>query len=385
MGKRKNKLVDKVIKRNRSRAKKDIRQWRSALMQAENIERPRRAMLYAIYTELIDDAHLFSELQKRILNTSSTKFSIVKDGEIDVDRTELFKQPWFYEFMETYIETKAWGHSLLQIEDLDENGEITGLTLIDRDHVVPEEGVFLESLSDEKGIKFREDPSYNNWLLEIGKKSDLGLLNKAAPHVLYKRVAHSSMSEFCEIFGMPLRIGKTNVKDTESLNRMETMLRDMGTAYYAIVDNEEKVEFIETPQSKGEVYMNMSKLCKSEISKLFNGAVIGEDSQGGSLSKEEVGERTGNKISKADTRELSSYINKILIPKLITIGYDLKGFKFRFEETKDIKKLWELVSKLLDKYEIDPEWIKETFGIPVEKRIITQPAPQQKQSADFFN
>lgn len=382
--KRPNKILDKVIASSKARGRKSIGQWRSALQQAESVDNPRRTLLYNLYDELVIDAHLTSELDKRNLAIRGTSFSLFKkeDGKTDMDKTELFTKPWFFDFIDHYTDTLAWGHSLLQIGDI-VDGEISEITLVNRRHVIPEKGLFVFRQSDEKGIYYREDKKYNNYLIELGKKDNLGLLNKTAPHVLYKRFAQSSWSELCEIFGMPMRIGKTNVKNLDSVNRMENMMINMSSAFWAVVDNDEMIEHIESPNSKGEVYDNLIKLSNSEMSKLINSAVIGEASEGGSRSKEEVGERTANMITLADKQFLEGFINNTLIPKLIAIGYELEGFAFRFEKNKDIKELWTITQGLLGHYDIEPEYITNTFGIPVTKKEKQEPK-KLNTDTDFF-
>ena len=72
--------------------------------------------------------------------------------------------------------------------------------------------------------------------MEFGSPRNYGLLNKAVPHALFKKFAHSCWSELCEIYGIPPRYIKTNTQDPEMLDRAEQMLRDMGSAAYFIID-----------------------------------------------------------------------------------------------------------------------------------------------------
>lgn len=384
--KRPNKLLDKLIASNTARARKDIQSWRTAMQQAEKIENPNRNLLYNLYDELVLDAHLYSLIQKRILAVTGSEFSIynIKDGKADSEKTLLFKKPWFNKLTKIAIDTLFWGHSVLQIGDIEEN-ELTDISLIKRRHIAPEKGLFKVRQNDDKGILYREDIKYIDWLLEIGETFDLGLLNKCAPYILYKRFATAAWSEYCEIFGMPIRIAKTSVKDDESLNRMENMMIQMGSAAYAIIDEDETIEFIETTAGKGEVYQNLISMCNAELSKLISGAVTGEATQGGSRSKEEVGERMGDLLTKADKEWWESYINYTLIPKLNIHGYKLDGFSFRYEQTKDIKSLWAITKDVLLHYEVEPDFISETFGVPVTgKKELPKPSNSDLNAKDFF-
>ncbi len=374
MNKRPNKLVDKLVASNTARAKKDIQQWRSALQQAEGVENPKRTLLYRLYQELVLDAHLSAEMQKRTLAVTGSAFSIYlqKDGTAATEKTELLHRPWFFDFLTLAMESVFWGHSLVQIGDVKE-GEITEVTLIDRKHVIPEKGLFIAQESDENGIAYREDRKYSPWLFEIGSdRGNLGLLNKTAPHVLFKRFAQSAWSEFCEIFGMPIRVAKTNTKDQDSLDRMENMMVNTGAAKFAIIDEAEKLEFIEIAKSNGEVYDALINRSNSELSKLINGAVMGEDSKNGSRSKEEVSERTADGITRSDKLAIAGYINYTMIPKLIEHGYPLQGVGFRFEKNKDIQGLWEITKGLLEHKDVANDFITNTFGIPVTDKPVIE-------------
>lgn len=379
---RKGKLLDQILVSNMARARKDIRQWRLALQAAENVDRPNRTLLYNLYAELVLDADWIKESGNRAADLKSCKFNVVDaDGEIDVEKTKLLKKPWFYKLIDTYMDTIHWGHSVLQIGDLVE-GEIDKVTLINRWHIIPEKGLFVKKKGDDKGIYYREDESYFNWLIEIGETHDLGVLNACAPYILYQRFALSAWSEYCEIFAMPLRIGRTNTKDIESLSRMENMLVNMATASYGIIDDNEQIEFVESNGGKGEVYENLMKVCNAKISKIIMGAVKGEDSKNGSRSKEEVSEKTTEKKSAADKEAFESFVTFTLFPKLVTHGYPFaEGDAFEFETPKDLKQLWTVTQGLLPYYDVEEDFIKNTFNIPVTKKKVNQ----LNTDPDFFS
>jgi len=382
MAKRPNKLLDKIIATSVARARKDINQWRMALQRAESVENPKRYLLYNIYNELILDAHLSAEVQRRTLAVQGASYNLVnEEGITDPEKTKLIKRPWFNDFLRYAMESVFWGHSLVQINDLVE-GEVSGVTLINRNHVIPEKGLFVFRQTDDKGIFYREDEKYWQWLLEIGNTNDLGLYNKCAPHVLYKRFAQGAWSEFCEIFGMPVRYLKTNAKDDESLNRAENMLKTMGSSFYGVLDTDEELKFLETAKSDGGVYKGLMDVSNNEISKLINGAVIGGESQGGSRSKEEVGERLSESITDADKQFIEHYVNHTLIPKLIALGYDLNGVSFQFEKSQDLKQLFTFTQGFMQTMDVDPEWVQDTFGIPVTPKTVLP--PNQNDAGDFF-
>jgi len=385
MGERENKLPN-FIAAVQSRSRKTIANWRSALQQAENVENPRRNALLTIYKEIVDDAHLSSAIQKRVLAVTGAPFYINdKSSNNDAEKLKEIKKIWFHDVVKYSMDSIFYGHSLIQlsVNDL----RIFESELVNRRHVRPETGLFVIKENDDKGVLYREDPAVTPWLIEVGQKENLGLLNKCVPHVLIKRFAQSAWSEYCEIFGMPLRVVKTNTKDTQSLNRLESTLIDMATAAYAIIDDNESIEFIEGMASKGEVYERLMMFCNSEISKLINGAVIGEATQGGSRSKEEVGADIASMITVADMQFIESLVNDQLFPTINSLGFPIEGYVFEFEQAKDIAALWKMTNEALAHYEIDGEWIKETFGIPVGQRVspASPSAPNSTATAESSN
>lgn len=377
-----------VLEQYRARARKDIQNWRNALNAAENPNRPRRAQLLDVYREIALDAHLHGQLELRRRRVLSARFAVYNSAnEADEKLTWLLKAPWFAQVLAHVVDAQFWGHSLLQIDGViplkNGKGGITSVSLIPRQHVVPELGLLLERPTDETGIEYRHYPDFDGWILETPEHRSLGLLAQAAPHGLYKRFAMAAWSEFSELFGMPLRVGHTNMRDTQMVRQMESMLRDMGSSFYAVIDDSEKIEFIETARGNGEVYMQLIKLCNNEMSKLINGVVIGDSDNSGSRSKEEVGERLSNMIQQGDMEAIEQFVNNNLFPLLIRHGYPLQGCTFAWEDQKDLKELWNNTYQALQYYEVDPDWVKETFGIMVTGKKETPP-PQQF-SAGFFD
>lgn len=376
-----------VLEQFRVRARKDIQNWRTALNQAENPIRPRRVQLLDVYREIALDAHLHGQIELRRRRVLSTRFVVYNPAnDADEKLTWMLKTPWFSQVLGHVIDAQFWGHSLIQIDGViplkNDRGGITSVSLVPRRHVVPEMGLLLEKPTDETGIEYRHYPDFDGWIIETPECRSLGLLAQAAPYGLYKRFAMAAWSEFSELFGMPLRVGHTNMRDTQMVRQMESMLRDMGSSFYAVIDDNEKIEFVETARGNGEVYMHLIKMCNNEISKLINGVVIGDSDNSGSRSKEEVGERLSHMIQQGDLETIEQWVNNTLFPVLIRHGYPLQGCTFAWEDQKDLKELWSNTHQALQYFEVDPDWVKETFGIMVTGKKET---PPQQLSAGFFD
>jgi phage gp29-like protein len=383
---RPNKVIDQIIRSNVSRAKKGVADWRTALQNAEKVENPKRLQLYNLYDEIVLDAHVSAEIDRRLLAFVGTEWQLIDEqGKPDVEAGNTINKQWFLELMEHAWFSKAWGHSLIEIKNITSDGMVHSVNLVPRRHVLVEKGIVIKNQADEKGLLYRIDPATYQWLFEFGIENDLGFLNKCAPHVLYKRFVQGAWTEFCEVFGMPVRIAKTETKDKESLRKLDAAMASMSTAFYAVIDKEEEIDFLQAATSDGRVYESLMNYCSAEISKLINGAVIGEDSKGGSRSKEEVGLKLIENKQMADKRWFEIIMNEQILPKLITLGYPVQGKIFEFVKNKDVATHWKMVNEMLTNYDIEPEYIQEHFNVPVSKKnSVQEPIKVSKGAKGFF-
>ena len=375
--------VSKIVPKTISRTRADISSWKNALRAADNVENPRRARLQNLYTDILLDAHLTSQIELRMQHSLSVPFVLKRESEIDEKNTALLKAArWKNEIDREILWADYRGNSLIELTT--ENNTLC-VTSLPRNNIIPEKGILLLSEDDTTGIDYRNCREYGTWLLEFGSRTNYGLLNKAIPHVLFKRFAQSCWSELCEIYGIPPRFIKTDTQDPEMLNRAEAMLRDMGSAAYFIIDREESFEFAKGADTNGDVYNNLISLCNSEMSLLITGAVIGQDTKNGNRSKEESSIKLLDKIVKADKKTLESYWNGTVIPALVKIGILPEGLTYELQQEEDIEKLWGMTREALPYMDIDPEWMKDKFGIQVTgKKEVTGGVGLRIDTSDFF-
>jgi len=140
---RPDRVVNKIIKSNNSRARKDISQWRTALQQAENVENPKRILLYNLYDEVLLDAHLTAEIDKRIQAVAGSEFELFdENGKPNTEASNLLRRKWFVQLLVHAMWSKFWGHSLVEVTQIDNDGKIVGTELLPRRHVIPEREIF---------------------------------------------------------------------------------------------------------------------------------------------------------------------------------------------------------------------------------------------------
>lgn len=366
------------------RGRQLINDWLKALQAAENPEKPNRELLYKLYHNLLMDADLTAEWEtRRKLRVIGAGFNVYdSSNKPNEEATKLLENKWFTDLLNHAFDSKLLGHSLVEIKTLTADGLIGGVELIKRRHVIPEKGLHIAKIGDEKGILFREDPAYAQWLFEFGEPYDFGLLAKAAPYILFLRFALAAWSEYAEKFVMPVRIGKTNTKDKESLNRLDNMMIDMATASYAILDKEEEFEFIETSKTDGSnVFDKLITTCAGKLSKLINGSVIGEGTTGGSNAKEQVGQDMQDLVTNADMMWFEGIMNQEIIPRLTMMGYPFADLSFKFNRMDDLESELKIVTGLLEHYDIPENEITDKFGWTVTKKLTTAGTPDPKIKA----
>lgn len=354
----------KIAPKAQSITRRDIASWQAAIRAAVNVDTPRRARLQNLYSDIMLDAHLTSQYELRRQRLFSTPGVLKHGGEIDEQHTALIASAQWRAKLDTYaFDSELFGATVTEfVTDKDGNLDVV---LIPRTNVVPEHGLILLKEDDNKGIEYRNLREYGTWLLEFGDRSNLGLLNKAIPHVLFKKFAQACWSELCEIYGIPPRVLKTNTQDPAMLARGEAMMRDMGSASWWLIDTDEKFEFAQGVSTNGDVYKNLINLCQNELSLLINGAVVGQDTVNGNRSKEEVSIGLADTVSDADKRRMEGYWNSLIIPALVRIGVLPEGLRYEYQPQEDNEKLFAQTHKILQYMDVDPAWVKDKFGIEV--------------------
>jgi phage gp29-like protein len=161
---------------------------------------------------------------------------------------------------------------------------------------------------------------------------------------------------------------------------MEQNLINMGSAAYGIFQDGESLEIKETSRTDAyKVYDALIERCNSELSKLLVGQTMTSDN-GSSRSQGEVHERTLEDVVSWVKIGLMMIVNSQVMPKLIQQGFPAANLRFTFDEVKDIDKLWKIVEGLLGYYDIEEQYIMDTFGIPVKKKEVLKTEPAKKKA-----
>lgn len=355
------------------RIRQNIQVWRNAVTAAENPYSPQRYSLLQTYMDVVIDAHVSACFMQRKNMVMGLEFEVVKGSTKNEELTKMCEKKWFSDFIGHAFDSIPYGFSLVQFDTLIDD-EFKCVELVDRNFVKPEFSLVVPTYSAIEGINFTEPP-YSDWAIGVGEKKDLGLLMKVAPLAIWKKNALAAWADFQNIFGSPLRIGKTNLKDSETADNMENMLKNMGVAAYGMFDTDDVIELIETKRT--DAYMVFDQMlirCNSEISKLILGQT-GTMDEKSFVGSAEVHERILAQGLKADKRLMLNALNKQLIPMLEGLGFNFGDFRFNVvkEDVLTLEEKAKIDIEFLKTglYTMDPKVIKEKYGtelIPIEQK-----------------
>lgn len=346
--------------------RKDIADWQHAKQAALRVDSPRFSQLQELFDYIMDDAHLSSQVQLRKSKVLRSEFALVKEnGDTDDQATEVLKNmPATRRLINAILDAQLYGYTIAELDPHPDNPDPLGVAVIDRRHIDPRNGFVLIDTSDTAGIPYRELREFGTYILEF-RGEGLGILDKAVPHVLFKRFAQSCWSEFCEVCGMPPRVIKTNTQDPNLRDKYLEMLSNYGSGANGVIDIDDEMIFVATNASNGEAYENLIRLCSNELSLLINGAVLGQDTRYGSNSKEETSADLNDEIVEADMSAVEVAMNTTVLPALVALGIIPAGYRFKFQEQEDASQLFTQTMQVAQYFDIDPNWVKEKFGIEV--------------------
>lgn len=369
--------------------RKDIADWRTAWQLAINVDNPNRQRLYDIYRDVDVDLHLTGCIDQRRGFVMSRSFKIVdKDKNENEEARHYFDQSWFKHLLELCLDSRWWGHSLIELGDITQDGDgcicYDGVTLIPRKHVIPEYHRCVCNVGDDwtSGIDYHEAPFYD-WLIEAGEPDDLGKYLKAAQQTIPKKNALAFWDAFAEIFGMPMRVAKTTTRDPKEWKRLEQMIQEAGSNLGMVTGMETEVQFVES--GKGDafnVYDKRIDRANSELSKLTIGQTMTIE-DGSSLSQSETHLQVFENLVESDRDMLRDIVNNQLIPRMVKHGFSVKGLRFEWDDAVDYTPEQQVAfeTMIADRYEVDPSYFEKKYNMPVGKRLnlLTPSEPDQDQ------
>jgi hypothetical protein len=369
-------VLIELVEQTKALTKQDIGKWRQAWQRAISVEWPSRLDLMAIYRDVEMDNHatgVFGQIFNEVLQKAYKIVDRDTEDEIEGLAKHLDDAQWFLDWCELSLDSWKYGYSPIQFGDFttDATGKpkFTEVELLDREHFIPEHHVFVKHMTDhwKNGIDYTKPP-YSHWVMVIGNKKDLGLYNKIARHTISKKNMEGFWDKFGQIFGMPLRIGKTSSSNPKDRNEVAEMLQKMGSAAWGVFPDGTDIEIKETTRGDAfEVYDKRIDRCNSEISKAVVHQTMTSDN-GSSKSQSETHLTVQQQVVNYMAVKLRIWINDLLIPHMVAHGF--KGWenaKFQYDDTLELtpEQQRQVEDMLLDDYEIDQEYFIEKYGVKI--------------------
>lgn len=331
---KKKKRIYSQIKRQRAyRTELEMDKLGQAIDSARDPERPNRDDLLSIYNQIKKDRHLKSQVETAINEIQQSEYTIRVDGNDDDELKDLFDREWMDDFIQYAAEAEFWGHSLIELPEVNEAQEFDACYLIDRENVEPLMGNIILDKQSNILLPYKDTLDELN-LIEIEGKEDLGIFEYAAEEVILKKYARTDWSQSSERYGMPFLDYATDTEDIKELDRIEEMCSNFAANGYIVRGKDDVVE-IKQAQSGDfyKIYMEAITFSNQENSKLVNGQTATADTQA-FVGTAEVHERIMGVFTRARLRRIQNHVNGKLIPAMVRNGYinaeKLTNAKFQY-------------------------------------------------------
>lgn len=381
-----NAIYAKIIEQSADLSRKDIKKWRRAL-EAYNSGKESSSLyeLQQLYNDLMMDGHVSSVIQIRKASILNTPYVYIIQDKVDEEWTKYFNQSeWVYNLTEVMIDTVFTGTTV--VEFLEVVDKIVRFSEIPKTHSNPKyKKIFPDPSDTQKYIQY-DDIQFKNRLIQIGKDENIGIVNNILVQLIWARHAEQSWSEFCERFGLPMVTANSNKTNKTEVDAMQKKLDALGEGVSAILPMGTTID-IKQPNNTDayKVYMERINKCEEKISKQIVGGTMLTDN-GSSRSQSEVHERNLNdKITLMDMRFNEFTWNNKTLPALRERGLAIpEGYlKLDVSEKIDYEKITNLITILIERFDIPKDWLSKTFGIPLEDKKVDTAIPKPSAKLNF--
>lgn len=373
------------------RIRHDIDLWRQAVVEAEQAFYPHRVRMQRMYIDTVLNGHVSACMQRRKDLTLLKDFKICDvEGKEDNQWTKIFKKQWFSLYCNYVLDSIFYGYSLISLGDLIDD-QFPELTTIRRFNISPDRKNVTSYVYSLSGAQFEEEPYklWNVWVptpTDIGvSKCGYGLLYKVAMYEIICRNTLGFNTDAAELYGMPLRVGKTTKTEEDERAEFEQALAQMGSAGYILMDTMDELELVE-PKGNGQgfkIYESLESRCEKKISKIILGHSDALDSTPGKLGAQQgkdspVYESLEN-CAVVDCRMLTENINTQLLPRMREMGIaipddycfaiknDSEVEELRLKQDESNKRTAEIAQIMKNAgLQMDANYFTDRTGIPTE-------------------
>lgn len=180
-----------------------------------------------------------------------------------------------------------------------------------------------------------------------------GLARLAAWTYIFKNFAVKDWVAFCEVFGMPMRVGKYRPGETEdNINILKGAVANLGSDAAAVIPEGMLIEFIETSKGTGgeSLFERIADWFDKQLSKGILGQTMTSD-DGSSQSQATVHNEVREDIRDADAEQLAETLERDLVIPYIDLNHGPQAaypsVLLREPDQADITVMAEVLAKLV--------------------------------------
>ncbi len=208
-----------------------------------------------------------------------------------------------------------------------------------------------------------------------GHPTRAGIYRVAAWMVMFKHFSIKEWLVFCEVYGMPLRLGRYDQGATDDDKAaLLAAVTSIGSDAAGIISKATEIEFIESAkgQAATDLWQRLASFANGEISKALLGQTLSaEVGQKGSYAAAKAHNEVRMDLLRADGRALAATIRDQLIRPLVgfNFGWDtpVPGYSAVLDEQEDLNRKAEWVEKIADRVPVPASWLYREFRIPEPK------------------
>lgn len=345
------------------------------------------------------DPHLFSQLQTRKNAVTGLDFEIIPfdpDDERDKEIAEFIEAQingieGLEEIMLDLMDAVGKGFAVSEIMWRYDGGRVVVGDIRSR-----HQKRFFWDTEDAFKVRTDEVPEGmelpgNKFILHrykarSGHPSRAGVLRVVAWMYLFKNYTLKDWVAFCEVYGMPLRLGKYQPGASEDDKRaLMQALAQIGADAAGIFPDGTTIEFVNTEKaSSTDLYERLARYCDEQISKAILGQTLTSDSGGGSYAQSKTHNDVRHDLTVADCKALAATLRRDLIRPLVLFNYGddtrVPYIRFDAEESEDLEQTANIIGTLIKDVglKVPTSYLYKKFSIPKPEsgEEIAQP-PQQ--------
>ena len=353
------------------------------------------------------DPHLFSQLQTRKNAVTGLDYEIIPFDSDDPRDKEIA------EFVEAQL-GGIEGFEDIMLDLLDAIGKGFAVSEImwsyDEGHVVVDDirsrhqkRFFWDSVDDSFKVRTQEAPEgielpknkfiVHKYKARSGHPSRAGVLRVVAWMYLFKNYTLKDWVAFCEVFGMPLRLGKYQPGASEDDKRaLMQALVAIGADAAGIFPDGTAIEFVNTEKtSSTDLYERLARYCDEQVSKAILGQTLTSDSGGGSYAQSKTHNDVRHDLTVADCKAIAATLRRDLIRPLVLYNFGedkrIPYLRFDAEESEDLTQTATVIGTLIREagLKVPTSYIYKKFSIPKPEGYeeVAAPPGQTAQGAGF--